>query len=508
MENRWMLLFGILIGGAVTIDPYFYYQYLPQETDLGNLGKIWWFPFLPPLLIVTMPFLLRFLYHRAKALTRLQWDCFLWFIFISSMFVNYWVWLHVQVNLMIIVTGIFLLFIRGALAGRFDVIILPIDVYFSILTLFLLLSVYGIAGGPAETMGYVMDFVTGTFVPIIFLHNVIRTKRQLMQTARYMIYITVFSSILAIIQYIAFKFFSYDMTFNWTLKVGRIQYVPIFGAYSRCAALSANSNYLGFSTGTITVFMTYLLVKPHVFLSRTVKKYLLIAVILGLFCSLFSGSRGSWLAMGVSYVVIPFMAFPKYAKHYLLALLVFAFLGWVTGLFEYMYGLIYEMREEAVNVRERLMAVGLSATLAHPWIGIGFGAISDYWNPDDGEVHNMWINFSAQIGIPGMLLIMIYLLSVIYRLGRAILRTSGFDKIILESLLVSMMFFIVNSTVRPMIWGKFFWLYFGFIEAAIYLLYRVRGKVKVYYPIFGYSWKEEPSVQLGKGNRETEGSSS
>jgi hypothetical protein len=497
-EYKWMLVFGTLIGITVTIDPYLYYKYFPEEAKLGFIEKLWRYPFSLPILIVIVPILLRFLYQKAKTITRLQWDHILFFLFISTMFINYWVWIHVHVTFMIVGTGIFIFLMRSALAGRFDIVILPIDIFYIILMMFMMLSSYAILGSSRVILGNVIQFFTGMFLPVLFIHNVIRTRRQLVKAIHYIVYLTLFSSALGIIQYLAFKFFGIDITNNWNVKFDRIVTLPIFGSFSRVAGLSGNCNYLGFSTGTITALMTYLLVKPHCYLSRNWKRIFFVGVILGLFTSLFTASRGSWLAMAVCYVVIPFMAYPKYSRHFLLALLLICVVGFGTGFFEYVYDSMHGMRVGAISIRERLMRLGIDAIINYPLTGVGFGYFVDYWNFDDDEVHNMWLNFCSQIGIPGMLVLVSYFFSIIYRLIRAIKRTSGFDRLILESFFVSLIFFVVNSTVRPMIWDKFFWIYFGFIEAAIYVFTRVRGKVKVYYPIFGYSWKEEPSVQLDR----------
>jgi O-antigen ligase len=493
------LVVGSLLGAAVVIDPFIGNEvwFEIPITPLRDLLRI---PFMPAVVFSGVLFFCgwvvpRVIVRRLRALDRLQWDQLLIFTLISTAFVNYWGLIHLHMTFMAVIGGFFILFFRGALAGRYDILKLPVDGYFILFFFFIVISVYGPLGGVLEVVGNSYRFFLGMILPVFFLHSVIRTRKQTEKVINYMIGLTIFSSAVGVLQFVLFRFFGIDMTGNWNLEYGRIVVLPVLGRFGRVGGLTGNSNYLALSTGTVTVMMSYFLVHTDYF-TRAWRRTFLVGILLGLACSVFTVSRGSWLSIGLCYLIIPFLRWPRHWKKFVLAILIVCVVGLASGLFAYIYEQVHDIRTGALDYRARLMRLGIDALRNHTWTGVGFGMFGEYWNFDEAEVHNIWINFYTQIGLPGTLVLVAYFLSVNFRLLRGVSRSRGFNRIVLQAFCLGMVFFLVTSLVRPLIWSKFYWFYFGIVEAAIFTLGRGRMESEVYYPVFGYSWREEPAHRV------------
>jgi hypothetical protein len=489
-----MLLLGLIYGVMIALEPYLSNQIF-WEIELGPLLRILSIPYLATILILLVPAIVLLSYHRAKKITRIQWDNFLLIAVISTIFINYWGLIHVHVTFNLMCVAAFVFFVRGALDGRYDFVLLPVDLFLFTIFVLMVLSSYGPLGGPAETISNSSKFLFGMLLPVLYLHNAIRTRKQLMTAIRYLVYLSIVSSSIGILQFIAFKTVGIDITMNWNVELGRNVSLPILGNYLRVAGLTGNSNYLGFSTGAMTAFMTFLFLKPTYFSGRW-RKILLVGILTGLSASLFSASRGSWLSLIVCYTIIPFVAYPKYTRHFIIAIFLFGSIGYLSGLFEYVYDAVYDVRPQAIYFRERLLLIGIDLIKNHPITGAGLDSFADYWNYHDAAVHNLWLNLATEIGILSPLVLLIYYLSLLSRLIRSAFRFSGFNQVVVQGLLITTIFFVVTSSVRPLLWDKFFWVFFGFIETTLYLFGRISVSSKVYYPVYGYSWRDEPSVPL------------
>ena len=494
-EYWWLIGIAVLIGAAVVLDPFFQSKYFFEEEEPSPLKQLWSFPYLLTALIILLPIALILAYRRIRTISRLQWDLLLFFGIISTMFINFWGLIHFHVTFFLLMTGFFIIFLRGALMGRLNFIILPIDVFYVVFILFMIFSIYGPLGGVGVTFPWVIQFFTGMFLPVFFIHNVIRTRKQLITGIHYLIYIAISSAVLGIIQFVAYKAAGMDITGNWDIELGRHISLPVIGDYLRVAGLTGNANGFGLSIGVITVMMLYYYLNPTYF-SRGFRKLFLCGIIVGLFASVFSGSRGSWLSIAICFSIIPFMTFPKYTRYILLAYFLIGAIGILSGLFGYMYDEVQGLRYDAIHYREQLLKIGIDAVKNYPWTGVGLSSFNYYWNFLDGTPHNIWLNFASQIGVLGTLVLAIYYASLVVRLIRAIFHSKAFNRMMLKSFLLGTVFFLITTMVRPGIWNKFWWLYFGFVEAGIYVLGRLRERSKVYYPVFGYSWKDEPLIQV------------
>jgi O-antigen ligase len=489
-----MIGIAVLIGASIVLDPFLRYRYFFEE-EPKLIKQLWRFPYILTALIILLPISLILVYKRMKTVSRLQWDLLLFFGLICTMFINFWGLIHFHVTFLILTIIFLLILFRGALNGKINIVILPIDVFYLIFMSFMVFSVYGPLGRPSITLTWTMQFFSGTFLPVFFIHNLIRTRKQLIKIVHYVMYVAMFSSVVGIIQFIAYKAAGVDISGNWFLEYGRHVNLPVIGDFIRVAGLSGNANGFGLSTGVVTVMMVYYYLNPSYF-SRRWRRLLLFGIIIGLLASVFSASRGSWLSVGVCLSIIPFMTYTKYSRYILLAYFLFGAIGVLSGLFGYIYDAVYNLRYESSNYRKQLFIMGVEAVKDHPWTGVGFSSFESYWNFLDGTPHNIWLNFASQIGLLGTLVLAIYYASLVIRLIRAILHSKFFNRMILNSFLLGSIFFLITTMIRPGIWNKFWWLYFGIVETSLYLLGRLRERNKVYYPIFGYSWKDEPLIQI------------
>jgi O-antigen ligase len=497
MRWTWLVPLGALIGLSAVVDPYLRYFFYSDIEEIPVLGFLYDYPYLMTGCLLIAVFGIAGLFGAYRPLTRRQRDQVFLFAVIGTLFINFYGLAAIHLTFILVITGFFLLFLRGAMAGRIDIVWLPINSFYIVLILFMVLSVYGPLGNARITLVATLRFFTGELLPVLFLINVIRTRKQFVKGIHYLVYFALFSSILGIGQFLAFKFFGIDITGTWNQELGRRATLPLFGTFVRVGGLTGNSNTLAQSICTVAVMLTFFLLKPTYFSWRQ-KVLFFVTVMAAMLATIFSVSRGSWLALAFCFSVIPFIAFPRYSLHILLFGAFLGAVGWLSGLFEYLINSVEDIREASIGYREYIEYIGMDAIRNHPWTGVGLGGIYTYWNWDNAEVHNLWMNLASQIGVIGAAVVVVYYFSLLFRLLRAILHASGFDRIILQSFIVALVFFAVATMVRPLIWDKFFWIYFGFVEIAIHVLGRREMRSKVYYPIFGYSWKDEPAFRVDR----------
>jgi len=495
----WLIGIGILIATSIVIDPFLRLEYYPEEELEIPWKWFWYLPFTITSAIILLPFLSGWLYLKIKSLSRPQQDQILIIALISTLFINYQGILRLHFTFTIVSTGFIILLIRGALAGRYDLVKYPIHGYYLVLILLMMISTYAPLGSAPVVMNQTLEYVSGQYLPILLIPLIVRSRRQLLKCIQYMFFFSLFSSVIGIGQFLVYELFHIDITGQWNtdLQQGRFATLPVLGTIIRVGALTGNADYLAYEVGVITVMMAFFLVNPAWF-SRKWRKIFLIGVVMGLACCFLTTSRATWLSLAICFLIMPFILYPRYAGRFILTLLLLGAVVYMSGLYDYLYEMAYEMRTAAVDYRARYFLLGIATIRENPWIGVGFGAFRGYWNVHDDDVHVLWMNMAVQIGVFGGLVLFAYYVSLSVRLIRAVYFASPFNKVILKSFVFALIFFFVNSLLNPLIWDKFFWIFFAFVEVAIYTLGRIGERTRVYYPVFGYSWKDEPRIQLSQ----------
>jgi len=140
------------------------------------------------------------------------------------------------------------------------------------------------------------------------------------------------------------------------------------------------------------------------------------------FCALFlTLSRGSWVALALATLII-FIFSTKIAKKYLKILIIVSIVGlvlssiimppkWILNRFHKIGEVTKQKPEEPVEERWMMLSMGLDIVSKNPVFGIGFGAIkiayphflksSHYLST---QLHNQYLQYAAEGGIPGFLL--------------------------------------------------------------------------------------------------------
>ncbi len=183
----------------------------------------------------------------------------------------------------------------------------------------------------------------------------------------------------------------------------------------------------------------------------------------------FSLARGSWVALGIGAILIPWMKRPERSLHWFgLAVGILA-LGMATGAFPRLLRYVNHLSESGMEERTALLGSGLMALVQHPWSGVGVGNFGSY-SPtfERPPVHNALLQIGSELGVPGLLVYAALILWVGLRLWLAARRTT--DPIVkseLGALLVGLLALLVVIQAEPMGYSQFVWLYLALAEAAV-----------------------------------------
>lgn len=154
----------------------------------------------------------------------------------------------------------------------------------------------------------------------------------------------------------------------------------------------------------------------------------------GLLALLFTYTRGAWLGLGVVLIVLGIM---RYRKPLIISAALLCFLIVFGQLINSVLissaninlnenPLIsrFTVRSEeadSINWRYEVLQTMLPEVSAHPWLGVGIGnfvtlrQLGDIGLFEDPEAHNDYLRLAIEIGLPGLLLYIGFLLSIFIR---------------------------------------------------------------------------------------------
>jgi O-antigen ligase len=168
-------------------------------------------------------------------------------------------------------------------------------------------------------------------------------------------------------------------------------------------------------------------------------------------------------------LLFPFLRWPRFAPHFLLAIAVTTGWGWRLGALGWLIDLARQgAADKSALQRLTLLQIGIEKIAASPWVGTGPQAFASYsgnfWHR---PVHNAYLQAMTELGaigtlvIVGMLVTLSVMLLAAHRTaepaGKTILTCSGFMLLTLALLM--------NS--EPMLDHSNTWLFAGLIDSAI-----------------------------------------
>ena len=191
--------------------------------------------------------------------------------------------------------------------------------------------------------------------------------------------------------------------------------------------------YTGQELMVLLMLLGYLMYGPPVGRRMAIAWGLCAAMLLGVLA--LGGTRGIWAAFAVSgfYLLLTW----KWKVAIVAPLLALALVWFTPGFVHERFVSIFQPKKETDSNQHRIVTwrTGLRMIEAHPWLGLGPEEVKaqfmDYVPADIprplptgwyGHLHNIYLHYAAERGIPTMLMLVWMLLQIFFDYGRALRR--------------------------------------------------------------------------------------
>ena len=333
------------------------------------------------------------------------------------------------------------------------------------------LSVTSPIGSPLLKLYRAASFLYTRLFIVFLLINSIRTLAQVRRTMYLVIGLGAFSALIALWQFWMYQQTGLNYSFAQDEQTFRI---TSEGTFLRATALAADPNEIGIHMVVAGIWCLYLGLATRGFrpLAR-VAHYLAFLILAGGVIVTFSRSAllSLLIAVIMVYVTTAFLTRPSWTPG-IASLLGVSVLGAVMigGLLDHPH--IFGVVPEDVLWRIDLNRIGVRAVLENPLTGVGVDAFTNYDNPYDLAVHNLFIQIAAEMGIPGLLVFTILVGSVGVRLVIATWQSSDSRiRSVLAALTLGYGAKLLSHLSTPILTDLLFWFYVGLSEAAL-IVYR------------------------------------
>ncbi|MBU1148788.1 O-antigen ligase family protein [Patescibacteria group bacterium] len=288
----------------------------------------------------------------------------------------------------------------------------------------------------------------------LVLINVIKSKKQIKLISWALGFLLVWLSIYGAVQF----FTGVGIPDPWYEQAGR-----------RIVSVYEYPNALGLILAPIIAYFVALIARVK-FFNRQTFWWGVIIIMLGVFALLAAVSQGAWLGLLLAMIFLSFFIFP-WKKILLVLLLVtitaFAF----PQTRDYLMPLI-TLTDVSGDVRKVMWQGTWNLLKARPLLGAGLAGFPHYYEQyrliKHTEFllypHNIGLNFWAELGIFG-LLVVIYALSTFFRTGFRLLKTKNLDYNWTIALMTAMVCLIGHGLVDVPYFKNdlaiLFWVFFG-----------------------------------------------
>ncbi len=355
------------------------------------------------------------------------------------------------------------IFLRAAHYGRIDVVRTPLYLVLPLMPLSIVISTLGpFSKGLYSSVG---TYATSFILPLVLIINLVRSEEELERTLKVFFLLIFLSVIAGIIQFGIYETTGTLTTF--AQEDFQFRSTPV-GVLPRITALMTHPNIFGAVSAIMGIMMSYYYIHPEYVTEKERRRCLYGSI----FCYMgvvLSVSRGATMGVGLASFLVLLYKRNRYLLHFVMALVFFLGIAYATGLLEKAYEMYKEMAaaEGSMRFREQLIGIAFEGIRNYPIHGIGIDGFNNYNNPIDHIVHNYWLYILSELGIIGFLAHLFFLLFMSFRLIKKILKNEGRNRMILESFLLGMVVFFFLSNFEPLLSNKFYWFYFGLMEAAI-----------------------------------------
>ena len=276
--------------------------------------------------------------------------------------------------------------------------------------------------------------------------------------------VLVASSVLVCINGIFQNFYGFDFLRQHRVDMGE-------SLRRLTASFTDPNNFGGFLVIAIPVFLALILAK----VPKRIKLFILMPAVAGLmFCLYRTSSRGAWLGLAVSVLALCVLKKSKavIAGLVVLALVFFIFAPGVTK--DRLKSAFVVEHGNPTWERVKIWQGASNMVAAHPVLGIGVNNFvsmfprykpADY--PDNRYAHNSFLQMAAEVGIPGVLIFILFLFFIFKNSLGALNRSSSWIKDAGIGLWCGLLGFNVHAAVDThlysLVMAALFWLSAGIL---------------------------------------------
>jgi hypothetical protein len=310
------------------------------------------------------------------------------------------------------------------------------------------------------------------FILFFIIVDMMRRTRTLMKISNVLIWLGLFSAVVAIVQFIVYKTSGYLLTIGAPTEDPTTFLKPTpFGVMPRVTAFFPNpaglNDYLLFSLSVSLFALTS---------SRMLKSrlfYMIASLLMATAIIL------TWSIMGLIGLTIVALLFlyiyrPSLSIQYSCVFLLMIILAQVTGLLEWGYRNMEKFTTAAGSIRIELLELGMESLDRNPVIGLGiqnFQNFSGNYFPEGPyiykyPVHNAFMQMSTELGIFGGLIFLGIVAFIFMRIITALRSNIMEVRWVFKGFLLGFIAIVFHMMTEPMAYEGTLWLIFGLIEGA------------------------------------------
>lgn len=462
-------LLGIGLGTILVLDPFLTYRWSAESGLLRILGAVPYLPSAAVALTLSFGCIFRWMWAGRDV------DQLLMFLLILSVFLT---GLPVFFGVLTLAAAYALIFFRGAIGERCEVVWSPVYLFILAFTAATILSMIPLG----DIVGWIL-LASRRFVHIAFfllLVNSIRTTPQLSRCLTFLVVAGVASAVIGIAQ--ALLFFWKGLVL---LPQTMILWDTPWGRMPRATGLFGHPNQFGGALGGVGVLMAFL-GTCGAGIYGTSKRVVILGGSLLIFAAVFfSASRGSWVAITATLFLIPIIQKPSRTFRYLLGVTTGVVVAYLTGVSHALWEKVVRLNPASVDLRYYIAEVAWEAMREQPLLGVGIDNLAAYNNPFRLSAHNLFLQVGSEFGAAMMIVFLLLLMSFVSR-GVAAVGTAPSREaaLLLQGLLLSFGAILIHAQTDVFVYSKFFWLQLALLECAILICSR-KGLAETARPIFG-----------------------
>lgn len=307
------------------------------------------------------------------------------------------------------------------------------------------------------------------FFCLFLVINAIRTIENVFFILKTYIWVTFFSSIVAIIQSGVFFYFGIILLRNRDESVLRLRFEETpFGPLFRVSGFfEFIHNFAIVVTIAFLILLYFILSRNYRLVGKYTSLVMMSTMLIALFLTFY---KGVGIVIPVAIIFLLYWIAPSKFVHITAGLAAIFILLYISGITDKFIEIVSEQISIGdFHARLQLDRIGIQKLLTYPLFGVGLFSSPVYTaNSYDLPPHNALILIADELGIFGFVTLLCLYSYLFLRLIYKSIQTRNVDsKILLKALSVSFVAFLIYVQVEPGAYNFWCWIYFGIVESAI-----------------------------------------